>query len=205
MGVMERNQAIVDMHHGGLAPSEIDKRMGLFPGTAHRAIVAAWAYEKEHAMLEGGPMITMYPDLKYVKVNPDAPDLRYAYEGDAGLDLCSMEDVEISPQGTVKVGSGIAVEIPDGFVGIIVPRSGMATKRGITIANTPGTIDSGYRDEVKLALYNIGTDMAYVNKGERVAQMIVMAYAQVTPIIAERLGDSERGKRGFGSSGTGRL
>lgn len=150
-------------------------------------------------------MLTMYPELKYVKVNPDAPDLRYAYDGDAGLDLCSMEDVEISPQGTVKVGSGVAVEIPKGFVGIVVPRSGMATKRGVSLANTPGVIDSGYRDEVKLALYNIGTDMAYVSKGERVAQMIILAYAQVAPIVVEELGDSERGKRGFGSSGVGRL
>lgn len=146
-------------------------------------------------------MMTMYPNLPYVKLSDGPYDPRYAKEGDAGLDLCSMEDVQIMPQGMVMVGTGIAVAIPEGFCGLVLPRSGMATKRGITIINTPGLIDSGYRGEVKLPLYNASTEPQEVLRGERVAQMVVIPFASVNPIETAVLPESERGEGGFGSTG----
>ena len=146
-------------------------------------------------------MTTMYPEMRYVKLDPEVPDLRYARSGDAGIDLYSMEDVEIAPQGMVMVGSGVVLEIPHGFYGQLVPRSGMATKRGITLINTPGTIDESYRDEVKMALYNMSTEMQCVGRMERCAQVIIQPYAQVTPVEADELSETERGKGGFGSTG----
>lgn len=146
-------------------------------------------------------MTATYPEMRYVKLDPEVPDLGYARQGDAGIDLYSMEDVEIAPQGMVMVGSGVALEIPPGFYGQLVPRSGMATKRGITLINTPGTIDESYRGEVMMALYNMSTEMQCVNRMERCAQVIIQAYAQVTPIEVDSLTETERGSRGFGSSG----
>lgn len=151
-------------------------------------------------------MITMYPDMPYVKVDKDMPDLGYAKPGDAGLDLCTTESVEIAPQGMVKVGCGIECAIPEGFFGLIVPRSGVATKRGITVINTPGTIDSGFRGQIQLPLYNMSTEMQYVERGERLVQMIILAYATVNPVLTTILPESVRGDSGFGSTGTfGRL
>ena len=146
--------------------------------------------------------MTMYPDLPYIKVDGEMPDLGYARPGDAGLDLCTTKSVDISPQGMVKVGTGVRCAIPEGFVGLIVPRSSIATKRGITVINTPGTIDSGYRGEIMLPLYNMSTETQSVRRGERVAQMIILAYAIVNPVLAVLLPESERGENGFGSTGT---
>ena len=130
---------------------------------------------------------------------------RFAYDGDAGVDLCTMEAVEIAPQGTVKVKTGLALAIPRGFEGTIRPRSGMAAKRGITIANTPATIDSKYRGEIELALYNLGHEVAYVEKGERVAQLLIKVQPEPTFVEVDDLDATERGAQGFGSSGYGRL
>lgn len=150
-------------------------------------------------------MNSFYPIVKVKRLNPDAPMPKFSREGDAGCDLCSMETVEIAPQGTVKVGCGLAMAIPRGFEGTIRPRSGMATKRGITLANTPSTIDSNYRGEVKLPLYNLGHDVAIVKKGERVAQLLIKVQPQPTFVEVEELDATERGAQGFGSSGYGRL
>jgi len=150
--------------------------------------------------------MTMYPELKYQKLDPEAPDLGYAKPNDAGIDLCSMESVDIAPQGTVKVKSGIKMEIPEGFFGQLVPRSGISTSRGITITNSPGTIDASYRGEVILALYNKSTEIQHVDRLERVCQIIIQPYANVIPIEVDELSETERGESGFGSSGTmGRL
>lgn len=150
-------------------------------------------------------MNSFYPTVKVKRVNPDAPMPKFSREGDAGFDLCSMETVEIAPQGTVMVGCGLAFAIPYGFEGTIRPRSGMAAKRGVTIANTPATIDSNYRGEVMLPLYNLGHELAVVEKGERVAQMLIKV--QPIPVLVEvdDLDATERGAQGFGSSGYGRL
>ena len=113
-----------------------------------------------------------------------------------------MEEVEIAPQGTVMVGSGIAMAIPEGYEGEVRPRSGMAAKRGITIANTPGTIDSGYRGEIMLPLYNLGHEMAVVEKGERVAQILIHPVCEAIMAEVDDLSETERGADGFGSTGT---
>lgn len=140
--------------------------------------------------------------LRVKRVNPDAPLPKYAKPGDAGLDLCSMETVEIPPQGIAKVSSGIRVAIPDGYYGALVPRSGMATKRGITLVNTPGTIDAGYRGDVIIPLYNASTETQVVEAGERVCQLIAVRCAALEVTEVDELDETDRGDTGFGSSGT---
>lgn len=125
----------------------------------------------------------------------------HAHEGDAGLDLTSRESVEIPPQGTVKVGTGVSVAIPDGFVGLVFPRSGLASKRGINLANCVGVIDSGYRGEVMVPLHNIGNEVQHVERGERVCQLVIIPFVTCECIEVDDLGDTERGKGGFGSTG----
>ena len=151
-------------------------------------------------------MNSFYPTVRVKRLDKDAPMPEQAHDGDAGFDLCSMDTVEIAPQGTVKVHTGIAVAIPKGFEGTIRPRSGMATKRGVTLANTPSTIDSGYRGEVFLALYNLGHDVVTVERGERVAQMLIKVQPETTFVEVDDFDDTtDRGSGGFGSSGYGRL
>lgn len=153
-----------------------------------------------------GQYSTLYPTVEVKRLDPDAPMLKFSRDGDAGVDLTCMDDVEIAPQGTVMVHSGIALSIPRGFEGTLRPRSGMAAKRGITIANTPATIDSNYRGEVLIPLYNLGHDLARVEKGERVCQLLIKL--QPEPIFKEVedfSGTTNRGDNGFGSSGYGRL
>ena len=156
-----------------------------------------------------------------VRLTDGAPLPRHAKHGDAGMDLTTRQTVEIAPGGTVVVGTGVWMEIPEGYYGAIVPRSGMATKRGITIANAPGTIDSGYRGEIMLPLHNIASaltwvvdadgmtghyipnyDMALVERGERVAQIIIKKYETIECEEVAELSETERAATGFGSSGT---
>lgn len=138
-----------------------------------------------------------------VKLTDGAPLPRHAKRGDAGLDLTSRETVEIAPQGTVMVGTGVAVEIPEGFFGAVFPRSGMASKRGVNLTNNVGVVDSSYRGEIKLPLYNAGHDMATVERGERCAQLVVIPFASCECVEVDELSETERGDGGFGSSGTG--
>lgn len=137
-----------------------------------------------------------------VTLTDGAPLPYHAKYGDAGMDLTSRETVDIAPQGTVMVGTGVAMAIPDGYYGAVVPRSGMASKRGVTIVNTPGTIDSGYRGEIKLPLYNAGHEMVTVERGERVAQIIIQRHETVECVVVDELSETSRGDGGFGSTGT---
>ena len=124
-----------------------------------------------------------------------------AYEGDAGLDLAACERHELGPGERAVVGTGLAVEIPTGYAGFVQPRSGLAAKHGITILNSPGLVDSGYRGEVRVILLN--TDRAetfVVEPGMRIAQLVVQAVEPVEPDEVGELAESERGARGFGSS-----
>jgi dUTP pyrophosphatase len=124
-----------------------------------------------------------------------------AYEGDAGLDLAACERHELGPGERAVVGTGLAVEIPAGYAGFVQPRSGLAAKHGITILNSPGLVDSGYRGEVRVILLN--TDRAetfVVEPGMRIAQLVVQAVEPVEPDEVGELAESERGARGFGSS-----
>lgn len=127
--------------------------------------------------------------------------LRYAHEGDAGIDLRIVEPVGIWPGETIVVGTGVRAEIPEGFVGLVFPRSGLSTNRGIVLANCVAVIDSGYRGEIMAALRNQGEREVLLDAGERVCQLVVMPFARVD-IVREGLSDTERGEDGFGSTGT---
>ena len=128
----------------------------------------------------------------------------YAHPGDAGADLVSTEGFVLQPGERRLVGTGLQIALPDGYAAFVVPRSGLAAKHGITIVNAPGTVDAGYRGEVKVALLNTDRSAAHeVHVGDRIAQMIVMPVPRVTFTRVEELPDSVRGQGGFGSSGYG--
>lgn len=136
-----------------------------------------------------------------VKLTDGAPLPKHAKEGDAGLDLTSREKVYIEPFETAMVRTGVSVEIPEGYVGLCFPRSGLASKRGINLANCVGVIDSGYRGEVMAPLHNITGLTQLVERGERVFQLVVMPFMTCECVEVESLSETERGEGGFGSSG----
>ncbi len=140
-------------------------------------------------------------ELPIQRLREDAVVPLRAYSGDAGLDLAACERVELAPGQRATVGTGLAVAIPEGYAGYVQPRSGLAAKHGITIVNTPGLVDSGYRGELKVILLN--TDPAepfVVEPGMRIAQLVVLEIPSVDPVEVDELPASERGVRGFGSS-----
>ena len=144
----------------------------------------------------------MQKQVKIKKLNPDAIIPTYAREWDAGADLYATESVEIWPGERRLIGTGIAVEVPVGFVGLIHPRSGLAAKNGVTVLNTPGTIDVGYRGELKVILINLDKYKPFtVNKGDRIAQFVLQEVAVSEFVEVEELSDSVRQDGGFGSSG----
>jgi len=126
----------------------------------------------------------------------------YVRFGDAGCDLIADEDVVIGAQSRKLVKTGTWLEIPDGYVGLIHPRSGLALKQGLTVLNTPGTIDSGYRGEIGVILYNSTHEIIEISKGTRIAQMVFQKFETAEFEIVDALTDSERGECGFGSTGT---
>lgn len=124
-----------------------------------------------------------------------------AYEGDAGMDLVACEDVELGPGERATVPTGIAVEIPEGYAGFVQPRSGLASRHGIGVVNSPGLIDSGYRGEISVVLLNTDrTEPFTVERGTRIAQLVIAPVASVRLVEVDELPASERGSRGFGSS-----
>ena len=124
-----------------------------------------------------------------------------AYSGDAGLDLSACERIELAPGERALVPTGLAVAIPDGFAGFVQPRSGLAAKHGISIVNTPGLVDSGYRGELQVALLNTDLRETFVvEPGMRIAQLVVLLVPSLDLIEVDELPASERGERGFGSS-----
>jgi dUTP pyrophosphatase len=134
-------------------------------------------------------------------LRPDAVVPTRAYAGDAGLDLASCERVELGPGERATVATGLAIAIPDGYAGFVQPRSGLASRHGITIVNTPGLVDSGYRGELKVILLNTDAKEPFVvEPGMRIAQLVVMQVPEIDPIEVDELPESERGMRGFGSS-----
>ena len=141
-------------------------------------------------------------NLNLKKLNPDAVIPAYAKQGDAGADLYSTEDVELWPGDRKLVSTGIAIEVPEGFVGLIHPRSGMAANHGVTVLNTPGTIDAGYRGELKVILINLDKYQKFrVHKGDRIAQLVIQAVEKVDFVEVQELSESVRNVGGFGSSG----
>jgi dUTP pyrophosphatase len=128
----------------------------------------------------------------------------YAHPGDAGADLVSTDDVVLAPGERATVGTGLKIALPTGFVGFVVPRSGLAMKHGITIVNAPGTVDAGYRGELRVTLLNTDARESYgIAAGDRIAQLIVLAVPSVRFVEVERLPGSDRGEGGFGSTGYG--
>ena len=137
-----------------------------------------------------------------VRLLDDVPAPSYAHPGDAGADLVTTVDVEIPPQGRVVVPTGVSIALPDGYAAFVHPRSGLAAKHGVTIVNAPGTVDAGYRGEIKVILLN--TDAAEAVKlvrGDRVAQLVIQKVERARFLLAETLPGSHRGEGGLGSSG----
>jgi dUTP pyrophosphatase len=140
-------------------------------------------------------------ELPIQRLRDDAVVPTRAYAGDAGLDLAACERVELGPGERATVCTGLAVAIPEGYAGFVQPRSGLALRHGITIVNTPGLVDSGYRGELKVILLNTDQRAGFVvEPGMRIAQLVVMQVPELDPVEVDELPASERGVRGFGSS-----
>jgi dUTP pyrophosphatase len=140
-------------------------------------------------------------ELSIQRLRPDAVVPGRAYNGDAGLDLSSCERVELAPGERALVPTGLAVAIPEGYAGFVQPRSGLATKHGISIVNTPGLVDSGYRGELLVNLVNTDKRDAFVvEPGMRIAQLVILPIPELELVEVDELPESERGVRGFGSS-----
>lgn len=145
-------------------------------------------------------------EIQVVRLDADLPLPTYATEGDAGLDLYSAENLSLAAGQRAMVPTGIAVAIPSGFVGLIHPRSGLAWKHGVGMVNAPGTIDAGYRGEIKVLLINHDlTETFEIRRGERIAQLVIQAVERATLVEVSELSSTERGAQGFGSTGTGVL
>ena len=137
------------------------------------------------------------------RLTPDALLPTRAYDGDAGLDLCAAHAARIEPGERCEVGTGIAVAIPPGHAGLVLPRSGLARRHGIALVNAPGLIDSGYRGELRVLLLNTDRREAFeIAAGERIAQLLVVPFATLELDELDELDPSERDVRGFGSSGS---
>jgi dUTP pyrophosphatase len=126
----------------------------------------------------------------------------YAHAGDAGADLMAAEQVELGPGARATIGTGLAIALPDGFAAFVVPRSGLAAKHGITIVNSPGTVDAGYRGEIRVTVLNTDRETPYtIAVGDRIAQLVVVPVTRARFVEVQRLPGSERGDAGFGSTG----
>ncbi len=125
-----------------------------------------------------------------------------AHPGDAGLDLASAADLEVGPGERAMVPTGIAVAIPDGHAGLVLPRSGLASRHGLTLANAPGLIDAGYRGEITCAVVNLDRELPVrISKGDRIAQLVIVPIPSIESLWVKELPASERGEGGFGSTG----
>ena len=137
------------------------------------------------------------------RLDPGLPLPRRAHEGDAGVDLYSVEDLELAPGQRALVGTGIALALPHGTVGLIHPRSGLAAKQGLSIVNTPGTVDAQYRGELKVCLINTDRhEPMSITRGMRIAQLVVQRVELVDFVEVDELDETERGAGGYGSTGT---
>ncbi len=142
-------------------------------------------------------------ELRFRRLRPEAELPSAQHPGDAGLDLRSAVDAVVEPGERVMIPTGVAVAIPEGHAGLVLPRSGLAAKHGLTMANAPGLIDAGYRGEVICAAVNLDRETPVkVHVGDRIAQLVVVALPSVEPTWVDELPESERGGSGFGSTGT---
>jgi dUTP pyrophosphatase len=141
-------------------------------------------------------------DVLILRLDPGLPLPSYAHAGDAGADLVAVRDVELAPGERAVVGTGMAIALPDGYAALIHPRSGLAAKLGVTIVNAPGTVDAGYRGEIKVTLLNTDArDTVRLRRGDRIAQMVIQKVEQALFHEVAKLPGSARGEAGFGSTG----
>jgi dUTP diphosphatase len=142
-------------------------------------------------------------ELQFRRLRPEATLPTAQHPGDAGLDLCSAVDVVVEPGARVMIPTGVAVAIPEGHAGLVLPRSGLASKQGLTMANAPGLIDAGYRGEVICAAVNLDREQAVkILVGDRIAQLVVVELPGVEPTWVDDLPETTRGEGGFGSTGS---
>jgi len=139
--------------------------------------------------------------IQIVRTHEDLPLPAAAFEGDAGLDLRASHSLSLSQGQVAGVSTGIAVAIPDGCLAFVVPRSGLALSRGVTVLNAPGLIDSGYRGEIQAIMINLGSEEFAISRGDRVAQLVVLRYSNVEWDVVSKLPSSHRGAGGLGTSG----
>ncbi|WP_277213771.1 dUTP diphosphatase [Isoptericola croceus] len=141
-------------------------------------------------------------DVLVTLLDDGVPAPTYAHPGDAGADLVTTEDVELGPLQRRVVPTGVAIALPEGFAAFVHPRSGLAAKHGVTVVNAPGTVDAGYRGEIKVVLANTDPhETVRLRRGDRVAQLVIQRVEHARFMVAERLPGSHRGSGGFGSSG----
>lgn len=143
-------------------------------------------------------------DLPFRRLDPEMPLPERAHPGDAGFDLRSAVDIEVQPGERAMVPTGLAVAIPEGHAGLVLPRSGLASKHGLTMANAPGLIDAGYRGELICAVVNLDREHPVkIGRGDRIAQIVIVAVPDLEAAWVDELPPSTRGAGGFGSTGTG--
>ena len=144
-----------------------------------------------------------YTEVLVKSLDPGHPvELRYAHAGDAGAYLVAAEDVTLKPFQRALVPTGMAIALPAGYVALVHPRSGLAVKYGVTVLNAPGTIDAGYRGEVKVPLINLDPEHTMeFHRGDRIAQLVIQRYVEARFVLASTLPGSDRAERGFGSTG----
>jgi dUTP pyrophosphatase len=135
------------------------------------------------------------------QLDPALPPPSYAHPGDAGADLLAAADTELAPGARALVGTGVAIALPVGYAAFVHPRSGLAAKLGVTTLNAPGTVDAGYRGEIKVNLINHGHETVVVRRGDRIAQLVVQRVAQAVFTVVDSLPESVRGTGGHGSTG----
>jgi len=142
--------------------------------------------------------MTLFINVK--KLHPEAIIPQYQTEGAAGMDLCALEPISIMPGRRALVRTGLAFAIPEGFEGQIRPRSGSALRHGLTVLNSPGTVDSDYRGEIRVLLINVGQDPVAIKQGDRIAQIVFCPVAKAVLCPVDQLPDTKRGAGGFGST-----
>ena len=144
------------------------------------------------------------PDLPILRLDPDLPLPSYAHPGDAGADLQTTVDITLGPGERALVPTGLAIALPDGYVALVHPRSGLAARHGLSIVNAPGTVDAGYRGEIKVLLINHdATESVTLSRGDRIAQLVIQRFERARFVEVGVLPGSVRGDGGYGSTGTG--
>lgn len=141
-------------------------------------------------------------NIQVLRLDPDLPLPAYAHPGDAGADLVAAEDAELAPGARAKIRTGVAIALPEGFVGLVHPRSGLAARLGVTVLNAPGTVDAGYRGEILVNLINHDREKTVkISRGDRIAQLVVQRVERAVFHLVDTLDDTARGTGGHGSTG----